>query len=538
MTIDRAKARDRGDATSAVPKRRHDAGAVSAPRPRRLDIARFRPAARTVGLAIAYVLGACLLLRPTLTTTVVADDFQAPFALVVNSGPTLGDALSHGWNIAMTGAKFRLVGAEFGTLMNWLNLWVSATFDLPIDVVFNALKLGVFVGCAAAAATFWWLVARTHVRPVRWATAFFLTSTALFGSLQLHALWSNDPVQSFPFAGFGATAVGFLMLTTAVWVAARPSWRRYLAATVGTVAGVSYYELNAGAVLGAGVVLAVAAWAARRDRRRLVLHVVGGSAMCLVPALLLVVARGASPADTYAGRQVRADGAFDFLVRGLLGSLPGGAWQVSEKILQARPGLVFSQTVAVLVVVAAVGLWCARVPELPPADPATRSRAGALAAGGGVVVYALFAVGLQSSTVKVQDEMLGIGYVYMFYAVVATSVALGVAVVTLELIRTRRRAWPRTVALCCAVVFLVFQGTYNMRLHDLHNSIFKPNAALDNAWDEDVPQGERCRAIHAWADNPWPDYYRNDVVLGTDKAYRYYFGEAFCPSARRWVRLG
>ncbi len=145
-----------------------------------------------------------------------------------------------------------------------------------------------------------------------------------------------------------------------------------------------------------------------------------------------------------------------------------------------------------------------------------------------VTVSATFALALQSVTIKVQDEAPGLGYVYTWYAMTSSAVALGLAVVA-------RAAWVRRgetvarVVLAIGVSVLFVQNTVNWRLSEQLVVNYGKNVRLVDAFDDGVPAVQRCAALLHWQATVWPDYYEQGVTDGISEAFDFYFDEPFCP---------
>jgi hypothetical protein len=509
---------------------------LSSPRLMRARRPTFGPVANTLAFAGAYLLSSYLLLRPALTTALLGDDFEAPFANLYDSGVGLFHSLQYAWQTSFVmGDRSRVVSGFVGHAFSWAWVWFCVTFGVSLSTFYAATKFLTYLICAASVATFWWLVARRTRRPIPWRVALVLVSMALFGSVQLHGLWSNDPVQSLPLVGFAVTTLGFAVLSVAVWTTERPTWRRFALGAAVSLIAVSYYELNVGAVLGAFVIFAAEAWRVR-GRLREVAHYAAGTALfCGIPAAWLIIARYTAVGDTYPGRQIGGNIGRAFL-DGLIGSLPGSAWHLETKYVGGTPAIFLSAVIAALVAVATL-IWVLR--RTPPAasrsaDP-DGTRGPALVAAAAVAIFAVFAVALQTATLLFGGQVAGIGYVYTFYAVSATAVAFGFAAGAWWLIGRPGRRW-RVASLVAALlfgVFLVVQGSFNARLRDVTNSRLATNLAVYRTFAAGVPESERCAAIDAWAQAPWPAYYKEDVVLGSNLGYLAYFGQLFCANGPR-----
>ncbi len=487
-----------------------------------------------IASAFGYLGISYLLLRPILRTYVIADDFQAPLSQFAAGATSLSRTFSWAWaNTVVGGDSARAFGGFAGAVFNYLWLWSANTFGISVLDTFAIARFACLVACAAALASVWWIAARSYYRPIRWSTAVLLSSVALFGTVQLHGSWSNDPVESYPLAGYAAAAVGFAFLAMAVWVARRPTPVLCLLAAVAAVLTVSYYEFNFGAVLGAALILAASAWEHRRRRREWLVRLIGAAAVFLAPVIWLLASGAQNSGASYSGRSVQLSGTFHSLLIGLVSSLPGAAWSLSSQILGGNDAILVLPVITGIVVVVATALWLrtgGRDPIAPGPAPAERSNLMLGAVAAAVVIYAVFAIGLEAATVKVQQEALKIGYVYTAYAVGSATVALVLAAVAWRLLSERRRGWLMAkIVLAIGVVALIsVQNSFNSHLKDTLNNGIPENQALDNVLAAEVPEPTRCATLRYWISNLWPAYYRAGVVRGAEAEYLSFHGQPLC----------
>ena len=526
--------------------------------------------------AVVYLCVSVVLLYPILASPVMADDLFNPYGQFATAGPGFNAAVEFGWKGSVEGGSFRILGTVSGSVYNWL--WLASAGRLGIDpgVFFAVTKYVVLVASAASLAWCWQGLAEYTGRSIRFRSAFVWVSLVLFSTLQIHALWSNDPVANYPLAGYGAASVGFCLIGATARMARRPDTVRIALTSLGAVAAVLYYELNIGAVLGAFTLMVAAWWIARRSQRRLARRLlIAGVSVAGVPALVVAFGRTVTgqQSATYAGTSIRLSGAGATFIRGAITSLPGTAWQRSIDALGGELKVVLFSFGTVALCLAAVAWWLtfddpgrARSSEDQRAhadvevdtvsdgadgsgepdadggplrdrsldglvwDPLPNRAVWILRAASvcAVVLYACFALALQSITVKVQDEAPGLGYVYTWYAITSSAVALGLAVMA-------RSAWARRhgvgarVLLAVAVSVALVQSTVNWRLTERLVVNYGNNVRLVSAFDDDVRVEQRCAVLLHWRATQWPDYYEQGVTDGISEAFAAYFGESFCP---------
>ena len=240
-------------------------------------------------------------------------------------------------------------------------IYLSVTFDIGISSLYAGLKFVMIIACDAASLAWCWsCLTDLTDRSITFRRALGFVSLTFFTTLQIHAYWSNDPVGNYPLVGFGSTALAFAFLALVLRFVREAIPLRALAATVGAVVAVGYYELNVGAVMGAGVVLAlfiVRQWSQRDVRWRALL---GSSAILLTPAFFVIYGRTVTgeQAESYGGTTVRLGRvAAETFGLGVLSSLPGAAWGLSIRTLGGTLGMVWL-AIAVVALLAAISfVW-------------------------------------------------------------------------------------------------------------------------------------------------------------------------------------
>jgi hypothetical protein len=77
------------------------------------------------------------------------------------------------------------------------------------------------------------------------------------------------------------------------------------------------------------------------------------------------------------------------------------------------------------------------------------------------------------------------------------------------------------------------QYSINQRQDGLLDFVYAPNEHLLSKFDDDASTESRCADLVRWSTALWPDYYEVAMIDGLQDAYRYYFGEEFCPGFTR-----
>lgn len=483
-----------------------------------------------------YIAYSTILLFPILSTPIVADDFAAPFYQFDAAGSGLTPAVKYGWDAAYGGINFRILGMPFGSLIHFLYVDLAGRFGIQISTSYFITKLGIYLGVGIVAA---WvcnqLLRLAGKRLSRW-TVLFVTSTATFVSLQNHALWSNDPVASYPLAGFGSVILGLAVLGYSLRTATLGiTSKRIAILSILTTTSVLYYELNVGIIMGIAPLLTIFALRRAPDEQSSFFSksksLVIVSIPCAIPALALLWGRNlsGSAAQTYGGTTIRLGiRSLHAFLNGMISTLPGSAWVLSKETLGGSVGFIAEvlPIVALLVFVVSVFLYS----ETQKAKQKQIFDIWLFATGFiALLVFWFVGVGVQSITVKVQDESPRIGYVYTYYAIGATVVALLISMAILYFGSSLRMKTSTVVVTLVLTVVASCQLTINWRLMDKMHAVLEPNRALIAAFSSQATIPHRCRALLDWSNGGWPDYYEVGMINGLQDAYRHYHHEEFCP---------
>jgi hypothetical protein len=476
-----------------------------------------------------YVVASWVYLRPILITTIVADDFVNPFNQFTQSGTSVLELVRDGWNGARLAGHINFAGQIIGGFVNTLSNVLMAEAGLRYSTIYAGLKLVALILAATAGAGFLWRAAAAMGRPIGVWRARVSVSVLLFATLQLHIAWSNDPVGSYPASGYASAAVGFLVLSLALDALRFDDARR--AAIAGAVGALSvwYYEINVAAVFAVAPML-VWWWFVRdangaRRWSRLGVHtallVAAPVAAVLASKILMAPAAG-----TYTGTQVAvSSGIVSSVGQGLVSTLPASAWTLSREWLHA-PVSIWATPVVVMLVAAVGIVLAARRWPMPPGTP---SRLAGALFGASAIAYMVGATTVQSATQKVQDETPRIGYVYNYYAIGSTALAVVVALAVLLAPRALNRSAVRVIASSVLITVAAVQLLVNWNITVKFNAATAPNRHLLVTYSEGRAVEERCQALWDWSAGGWPDYYELYMIDGLQDSYQYFHGEPFCP---------
>ena len=478
-----------------------------------------------------------VLLFPILSSPLVADDFAAPFYQFKSIGFGITPAVQYGWNNAYGGVNFRILGMPFGSVIHFLYVDLAGRFGIRISTSYFITKLVIYLGIGIVTA---WvcneLLRLAGKRLSNW-TVLFVSSSVVFVSLQNHAMWSNDPVSGYPLAGFGSVILGLAVLGFALrTVRIGITTSRIAGLTILATTSVLYYELNVGMIMGIAPLLTIATLRNRQNASpsflSKIMKRVVVSIPCVVPALALLWGRilSGSSTQSYGGTTIRLGSrALHTFLSGMISTIPGSAWTLSREILGGSIGFLFGVLPIVLLLVLVVTMFLYSEAQLKKENK--NFNVWLVAAGlGSLLVFWFVGVGVQSVTTKVQDESPRIGYVYTYYAIGATVVALLISLMILYF-GSSLRMKTSTVAVSLALIVVAScQLTVNWRLMDKMHAALEPNRALLAAFSSQPDIPERCRALIDWTNGGWPIYYEEGMTNGLQAAYWHYHREEFCPN--------
>lgn len=484
-----------------------------------------------------YMAYSTVLLFPILSNPVVADDFAAPFYQLERlEGFGATSALRYGWDSAYGGVNFRILGMPFGSFMHFLYVDLAGRFGIRISTSYFITKLVIYLGVGLTASWVCLELLRLAGKKLSQWSVLFVASTVLFASLQNHGMWSNDPTTGYPLAGFGSVifgvgVLGYSLRTARIGIDAK----RTTVLTILTTISVLYYELNIGMIMGIAPILMIMALRPTQEIKSSISLKIKKlffvSIPCVIPALALVWGRilSGSSTQSYGGTTIRLGGqALTTFLNGIISTLPGSAWALSKETLGGS--IVFGDGVVPIVVLLVSVVTMFLYSESQQKKEEQYFDAWLVMAGlASLVFFWSVGVGVQSITSKVQDESPRIGYVYTYYAIGATVVAILISLVILYFGSSLQLKTSTALIALVLTVIASCQLTVNWRLMDKMYASLEPNRALLVAFSSQPAIPYRCRALLDWSYGGWPDYYEEGMIGGLQAAYNHYHHEDFCP---------
>jgi hypothetical protein len=486
-----------------------------------------------IGRWLVFLAATALLLRPVLLTAVVADDLINPFSQAYHAGTSIGSILDRTWHFVSITGHFNYVGQTIGSLT--VLFWTYLISDLGIrySSVYAITKFLIYLLCIIVGSR---LLRETTkyagIEIGKWHSRIWVL-VGLAGTIQLHVPWSNDPVASYPLAGYLTTSIGlgFLFLAFVGITRSSYGWAS-LSGVFGSLA-VLYYEFNSFAILASAPVIGVIVWRSRNSKSSILRNFLI-SFISVGPAAVTTVffyLRNRAASANYTGTAVSFGGRFPTAFRnGLISALPGSSWPIARDWLGHDIQFVYPSVRNFLLGILCIAALLAFVRREIRIKRTRRNtdKVFLLAVVAGLLIYWFGATLAQTSTIKIQDESRRVGQVYNYYAVAGTCFVL-VCVALLILVPWERLARPLiAIIVAIAIGFSGYQYTVNWNVLAQFNAIMKPSRDLLAAYADRPSMAKRCAAFNQWKAMGWPEYYWLDMQLGLDKLYQRYQGEAFC----------
>lgn len=473
---------------------------------------------------ILFSLGVYVLIRPILITAIVADDFIGPFSQFHQAGSGLISNLRFGYNAASYG-HFNYVGQVVGSLANWTWIQLQGQFGIRYSVIYAVSKFLTILFAISQAARLARRILTTDgsdgaVWKLRIAIALALAAT-----IQLHIVWSNDPVGSYPLSGYLSAAIGIVALNAAISFFTKYTVKNFIFLTVLTTAAILYYEMNISLLAAIGVLALVYVFRNGSTQGSLIKRLAISSSALVFPtaATLYFQFHNSAKSASYTGTAVAINGkSFQVFGNSLVSSLPFSSWHLAFDWLP--DGVTFRIAIFVLPLLGA-SLFTVIVYRLKTQSNEFSNYFSLIAP---LLTYWIFATLIQCATVKVQNEATRIGSVYNFYAVGSLVIAVIIGCMGIVFFEQFSNKVVRSFASLLIVIACIGQFSINNSLAVRHAGFLTYNRNLLVQFTEKSTQDARCAALQEWLTMGWPGYYLNEMTVGVEAAYKHFNNETFC----------
>jgi hypothetical protein len=460
-------------------------------------------------------------LWPILTTAIVADDFVGPFVMHHNAGPGLLSNLRVGFEAASFG-HFNYLGQTVGGFVNWLWLQLMI-FGFRFSTIYALTKFLVifFLIIEVTRVIKRLLAASGSLVPV-W-TLRTTIGLCVIGTFQLHLVWSNDPVGSYPMSGYMSALVGLIALEALIIALDNPRVRNSIFGSIALLAACLYYELNIVVFFSFAIVLSYYLLINWGNYKSTIRRFAPLSFLCFCVGVFIVFLQiqNYEMSAHYTGTAVdlSSQTAFTF-GRLLVSNLPFSSWHLGLDWMQhVVPAQLLDLSVLAIIAVIAYLL-------LKNGSMVILSFRSILLVSLTFFVLGVGSTLIQAATQKVQVESTRIGSVYNFYAFgsVAVVVVLGLLLIWLF---TYQRSLA-VLVLPFLVIASSFQFMLNSAIQKQHYDYLLPSRNVLVAFTENWNEEARCQALRTWLEGPWPPYYSNSLATGMESSFLHYHGEKFC----------
>lgn len=467
-------------------------------------------------------------LRPILTTVVVADDFIGPFSMFTDAGPAIMDHLRVSWEAASYG-HFNYVGQLIGGLVNWT--WMQLMLNgIRYSTIYFFTKLFIYIAVVYAATSSLSAIAKLWDYQINNNRMRIFLALSLIATLQLHLVWSNDPVASYPMSGYASVVFGLIALKMCADFLINPlSISRCIFAAGSLLFAILYYEMNI-ALIPAIAILTFSYVLTNRERRSTAVKTILRVGMIYaIPALLVVELqrRNAGDSVAYEGTAIRLAGSMVSTFGKLtVSSMPFSSWHLAGDWIIDFQHITNYLVLFFLFSFVAIGaVWQIRARVTESGTAKHRVLWWWLPT---FLTYWTAATAIQSSTVKVQNEAKRIGYVYNFYSVGSLVCALSIAA-ALYIYFSKNRPVVKTLPIIAVILSLCISQMYiNQSIQEQHFKMLPQNRNLLVSFSERWPKEARCSALETWLQMGWPTYYSNAMTTGLERSFKHEFGEPFC----------
>lgn len=478
-----------------------------------------------------FVVGLVLVLWPILFTNVAADDLLNPFSQLYHTGTNPFDVIEARIKPVAATGHFNYIGQPIGGLV--LTIWIFFIGQMGVHfiLVYATTKLIAYILIISVSAWLLQLFSQSSGITLPKLRANIMAALALSLTLQIHIPWSNDPVSSYPLAGFVAASLGLVFVGLAHLHLGSANMKTLAKVGAFGLTIILYYELNLFAVMACAPLLLRFLWESRFTKASF-LSGLGRGALVFGPSfagacLFFGLNKGGS--SNYTGTQISLTHPFaSTFQNSIVSSLPGSSWGIATEWLGQWPNLFGLHLLPFFGALAlfAGSWWSCPASVQPGSDRVPRLRK----AEGNFCLLALliFWVGAtlsQSVTVKVQQEVLRVGQVYTFYAVGSSCVSL-FFLAYLSRFRLRRAV----VQLLFLAALVLGATTYavNSAVMIQFNKVTASTRELLDSIDPALSDEIRCGALAEWKSAGWPEYYWLDMELGLQRLGEKFWGKRFC----------
>jgi hypothetical protein len=469
---------------------------------------------------------------PIMAAGIVGDDLINPFYQFYVTGSELAKVMSYGVE-AGTSHHFNVIGTIVGTFHTHFWLVFGSWFGTSHILYYQITKFLMITFSLLAAAFFLKNLLNLGSDARTSFTRIYLMVMIVFAStVQIHSLWSNDPVGNYPMSGFASVAIGFLVLGILLRYAQNPQWLAAIVLTLSIIAAILYYAINVALVVAIFVFFVLSKYLRVGYEAP-----VAQKAMIIgTPTVVTLLARiqTSEASANYGGATTGTLwGFFRALFNGSISSLPSSSWGLVRELI---PNLLINYWQLGLLGLGVFGIVVSfsKIDTSLSRAPIEVNLKEVLLIAIVLSSYSITSVAIQAATQKYQNELPEIGYVYNFYSVTSISIAVFISALHFWLFFTHKIFG--IIIQAALISMFAVQSVINWTVVNKLESVTSPSQNLISAFGSQSSNSERCLAWATWASGAWPDYYEEGMANGLSSASRFYYGIDFCDSGTRPIK--
>lgn len=472
------------------------------------------------------------LLMPIISAGIVGDDLINPFSQFYETGPGLNDVFAYGFE-AGTGHHFNVLGTVIGTIHTHYWLVFSSWFGTEHLLYYQITKFLTFSLSMLSASFFLWVFFRDLCKMSISFWKLYLLQLIIFAStVQIHSLWSNDPVANYPLSGYASAALGFLVLGLTLRYVSNPSKPIAFLIALTLVVAILYYAINVSLLPSVLVLLVFSRMFSSSVEDN---HSRFGDWIIIlaIPTIVTIYLRLHTSAESsnYGGTTFGTlDGFFKAWFVGLGSSIPTSSWNLVHELI---PNLLINYWQLGLMGACLVGVSFsfALINKGLDLKPSQLRLGNLFVIFVALATYMIAAIAIQASTQKYQAELPRIGFVYNFYSISSLCITVFICAIYFWMLAKQRRL--TLVFQATLIGLFAVQYVLNWTVSNTVNQVTAPSQALISRFGVAHTDSERCLAWTTWASGAWPDYYEEGMGNGLARAAEYYYGFKFCSEGTR-----
>ncbi len=460
------------------------------------------------------------MIAPAVFTPLVADDF----IISIYSNYVIKE--DSWWDVTY-GAIAQSLGGTHFTVFNalisgyWLKIWLSISqeFHLNLHYGFWFAKVVVYATWFISLRYFFHKVLQFRVSRIRIDFILILSFATI---LQIHALWSNDPVTNYVFAGFLPVTFALITLSKYFEYSKNPTLRNMVNVSALSLVSLLFYEINFALVPAFIIVTLLTRRSEEKSNYKITLLRLTPAGFTTIALIFLRTFTGQN-AGAYNGTTILFN--FDSLkslIINVCGAIPTSTWFLASKV----DGLNIS--VPLFVSISLILFYLNNAQRALDRKHVTKKSRIKQVDNNVVIlisitVWGLGAVAIQSLTPKIQIEVNEIGKVYTSYASSATVTTILLTAFILRKIKTKTN-----IKYSFILVLAAAQITLNLGLNQKLWEVMNPNVRLINVATTPTDSIRRCEALNDWLNVGFPTYYEVGTVRGLNVYSKAVNNELFC----------